>query len=83
MSNPTTLPAADTVVAVAGVVPPLNPFQKALHDALVEAKKELTSPAVEKTVVTGVFGFLAVEFPVIAPFVGLVEQLILKLLGAS
>jgi hypothetical protein len=78
MSDP--IPSAAGVIAAAGVVPPVNPIVKVLEDAALALKAELTSPAVEKTIITGVFGFLSVEFPPAAPFLGLAEAFVLKLI---
>jgi len=76
-------PSAAGVVANVGTAPPPNPVVKALEDAAKALKQELESPAVEKAIVTGVFGFLSTEFPPAAPFLALAGEFVLKLLGAA
>jgi hypothetical protein len=77
------VPSTAGIVATAGQNPPPNPVVKALEDAYKALKTELTSPAVEKSLVTGVFTFLSAEFPIAAPYLGVVETLVLKLLGVA
>lgn len=84
MTDPTQpLPTAAGTVANVGQVPPPNPVLKALEDAWADLKKTVESPAAEQFLVNGVFGFLAAEFPPAAPFLGLAQTFVLKLLGAG
>jgi hypothetical protein len=81
--DPTQPTPAATGPADVGTVPPPNPVLKALEDAWKAIKTEVTSPEAERFLVTGVFGFLAAEFPPAAPFLTLAQSFLLKLLGAD
>lgn len=77
------LPTSSGIVANAGTTPPTNPIVKVLEDAYSALKAEVTSPAVEKTLITGIATFLGAEFPPAAPFIAIGVPFLLKLLGAE
>ena len=83
MSDPTQPTPAASGPANMGTVPPADQAVRALEHAWDAIKKEVTSPEAERFLVTGVFGFLAAEFPAAAPFLRLAQTFILGLLGAG
>lgn len=78
---PVIVPPAAGVVATAGTQP-LSPVVQALQKVEADLKAELSKPQVDQAIVTGIFGYLSLAFPVLAPELTAVGSFISKAVGA-